>query len=210
MLRSIGVRVDSSTVMILIVFVVVLLVLAAGAGVVVWLVARKGSEMIGEGMAAAGLSQAGQVTSGQTDPVAQHADQVQALEGMAGRFGIHLDLADALGTKVPGTGMTQPTRATMHIVGRSAQDARAMRAPCQIAYAIEAPGVPAFSGEQVFEISTNQWPEPGDTVPCLYDAANPTHVDIDWGQVQTTGDKALGDAQTLANQLNQQKPPGTP
>jgi hypothetical protein len=108
---------------------------------------------------------------------------------------------------VPGTGMRQPTRATLHVVGRSAPSPEYSRSPCTIAYAIEAPGVPAFSGQQVFETWTAQWPEPGDTLPCLYDAANPAHVDIVWEGVQSSGDKAMGDAQALAAELNHQPPP---
>jgi hypothetical protein len=96
----------------------------------------------------------------------------------------------------------------MHVVGRSAPDPKDMRGPCTIAYAIESAGVPAFSGEQIFEVWTAQWPDPGDTLPCVYDAADPSHVDVEWQQVQSTGDKALGDAQALAEELN--RPPSPP
>jgi hypothetical protein len=184
----------------IIVLVVVVVVVCVGAAVAVPLLVRRLDRSVTQEVAGLSHGQSG------ADAIAQHAGQVSQLEGMASRFGLHLDLADALGTKVPGTGMQQPTQGTLHVVGRSAPDPRAMRAPCTIAYAIESPDVAAFSGEQIFETWTAQWPEPDDTLPCVYDAANPTHVDIVWQGVQSSGDKALGDAQALANQLNRQPP----
>jgi len=185
---------------ILIVLPVVLALVVVGITLLALALVRRTAS--GLGRQASGFAQ----ESG-AETIAQHAGELAQLEGLAGRAGQPLDLAEELGTKVPGTGMQQPIRGTLHVVGRSAPEAREMRAPCTIAYAVESPGVPAFSGEQVFEVWTAQWPEPGDTLPCLYDAANPTHVDIDWGQVPSSGDQALGDAQALADRLNAQATP---
>ena len=88
-------------------------------------------------------------------------------------------LPQALGSAVGG-GMAQPTRGTMHVVGASIMDRNAMIAPCTMAYAIEAPGIPAFSGQGTFYAQTKRWPQPGINLPVVFDAANPAHVDIDW------------------------------
>ena len=69
-------------------------------------------------------------------------------------------LPQALGSAAGG-GMAQPTRGTMHVVAASVMDRNAMIAPCTIAYAIEAPGIPAFSGQGSFYAQTKRWPQPG-------------------------------------------------
>jgi len=121
-------------------------------------------------------------------------------------------LPQALGSAVGG-GMTQPTRGTMHVVGASIMDRNAMIAPCTIAYAIEAPGIPAFSGQGTFYAQTKRWPQPGLNLPVVFDAANPAHVDIDWEHSPRPMDVAAGAAQQLADQLNQRgttPPPAGP
>jgi hypothetical protein len=114
-------------------------------------------------------------------------------------------LPQALGSAVGG-GMAQPTRGTMHVVAASVMDRNAMIAPCTIAYAIEAPGIPAFSGQGTFYAQTKRWPQPGINLPVLFDAANPAHVDIDWEHAPRPVDVAAGAAQALADQLNQRPP----
>jgi hypothetical protein len=120
-------------------------------------------------------------------------------------------LPQALGSAAGG-GMAQPTRGTMHVVAASVMDRHAMIAPCTIAYAIEAPGMPAFSGQGSFYAQTKRWPQPGLNLPVVFDAANPAHVDIDWDHAPAPLDVAAGAAQQLADQLNQrgtQPPPPT-
>ena len=116
-------------------------------------------------------------------------------------------LPQALGSAVGG-GMAQPTRGTMHVVASSVIDRHAMIAPCTIAYAIEAPGMPAFSGQGTFFAQSKKWPQAGTNLPVVFDAANPAHVDIDWDNAPRPIDMAAGAAQALADQLNQ-RPPGT-
>ena len=118
-------------------------------------------------------------------------------------------LPQALGSAAGG-GMAQPTRGTMHVVGASIMDRNAMIAPCTIAYAIEAPGMPAFSGQGTFYAQTKRWPQPGINLPVVFDAANPAHVDIDWEQAPRPVDVATGAAQALADQLNQRGTPPPP
>ncbi len=115
-------------------------------------------------------------------------------------------LPQAMGSAVGG-GMAQPTRGTMHVVASSVMERHAMIAPCTIAYAIEAPGLPAFSGQGTFFAQTRRWPQPGLSLPVVFDAANPAHVDIDWEHSPQPTDIAAGAAQQLADQLNQR---GTP
>ena len=118
-------------------------------------------------------------------------------------------LPQALGSAVGG-GMAQPTRGTMHVVGASIMDRNAMIAPCTMAYAIEAPGIPAFSGQGTFYAQTKRWPQPGINLPVVFDAANPAHVDIDWEHAPRPVDVASGAAQALADQLNQRGTPAPP
>jgi hypothetical protein len=115
----------------------------------------------------------------------------------------------ALGSAVGG-GMTQPTRGTMHVVGASVIERHAMIAPCTIAYAIEAPGMSAFSGQGTFYAQTARWPSAGMNLPVVFDAANPAHVDIDWEHAPRPVDIAAGAAQALADQLNQRGTPPPP
>jgi hypothetical protein len=129
----------------LIVLVVVVVVVVVAVSVTVPLLIRRADSSMAQEVSGLAHGQSG------ADTIRQHSGELSQLEGMAGRFSIHLDLADDLGTKVAGTGMQQPTQGTMHVVGRSAPDPKDMRGPCTIAYAIEAPGVAAVSGEQILE-----------------------------------------------------------
>ena len=121
-------------------------------------------------------------------------------------------LPQALGSAVGG-GMAQPTRGSMHVVACSPVDRRAMISTCTMAYAIEAPGIPAFSGQGTFFAHRDRWPSAGLTLPVVFDAANPAHVDIDWEHSPRPMDIATDAAQRLAEQLNQrggtQPPPPT-
>ncbi len=111
-------------------------------------------------------------------------------------------LPQAMGSAAGG-GMAQPTRGTMHVVACSVIDRHAMIAPCTIAYAIEAPGIPAFSGQGTFFAQSARWPQAGVSLPVIFDAANPAHVDIDWEHAPRPIDIAAGAAQAMADQLNQ-------
>ena len=115
----------------------------------------------------------------------------------------------AMGSAAGGS-MAEPTRGTMHVVAASAIERHAMIAPCTIAYAIEAPGMPAFSGQGTFFAQTRRWPQPGLNLPVVFDAANPAHVEIDWQRAPQPLDVAAGAAQALADQLNQRGAPPPP
>lgn len=95
-----------------------------------------------------------------------------------------------------------PVEGRMHVVGCTAINADVMRAPCHITYVIQAEGVPAFSGDQVFELWTSQWPSPGDDLPVVFDRQNTQHVNIQFDRLPTHAESARMHADQLAQQLN--------
>lgn len=154
------------------------------------------------------------------DPVARSlgpggVDEVRTAAAAFARLGIHVDAEDALGLppqdskSQPGGGhignpfkrMRDPVEGSMHVVGCTALDPRAMRAPCHITYVIQAPGVTAFSGEKVFELWSRQWPSPGDDLPVVFDRAKPEHVEILTDRIESHADSARRHADELAAQL---------
>jgi hypothetical protein len=95
-----------------------------------------------------------------------------------------------------------PVEGWMHVVGCTAINADVLRAPCHITYVIQADGVPAFSGDQVFELWTNQWPSPGDDLPVVFDRQDTQHVKIAFDQIPSHAESARMHADELAQQLN--------
>jgi hypothetical protein len=111
-----------------------------------------------------------------------------------------LDADDALGQQTEKSDMQNPFRriqdpveGSMHVVGCTALDPREMRAPCHMSYVIQGEGVPAFSGEQVFELWSNQWPSPGDDLPVVFDRQKADHVQIQFDRIPTHADSAHTD-----------------
>jgi hypothetical protein len=139
---------------------------------------------------------------------ANGADQVRQLMAGMSRFGFTLDADEALGQQPdrdamqnPFKRITDPVEGSMHIVGCTALDPREMRAPCHITYVIQAAGIPAFSGDQVFELWSRQWPNPGDDLPVVFDRAKPDRIQIQFDQLPTHADSARMHAEQLAEQL---------
>jgi hypothetical protein len=97
--------------------------------------------------------------------------------------------------------ITDPVEGSMHIVGCTALDPREMRAPCHITYVIQAQGIPAFSGDQVFELWSRQWPNPGDDLPVVFDRQKPDRIQIQFDRIPTHADSARMHAEQLAEQL---------
>jgi hypothetical protein len=148
-----------------------------------------------------------------TDPVSRTlgADapaQLARATGMAARFGIHLDLADAAGVSPPQQTATGDAleegqvEGSLHIVSCTAMDPRELRAPCHMNYVVQAPGIPAFAGEQVFEVWTKQWPNPGDDLPVVFDPRKPQKLKIQWDRLLSHADSGKLHAEQLAAQLN--------
>jgi hypothetical protein len=96
-----------------------------------------------------------------------------------------------------------PVEGSMHVVGATQLDAEVLRAPCTITYVIQAPGVEAFSGEQVFEIWSRQWPQPGDDLPVVFDREKTDRIEIQWDKVMDTSDSARLHADELAAQMRE-------
>jgi hypothetical protein len=79
----------------------------------------------------------------------------------------------------------------MQVVACTSLDPRELRAPCHITYVIRAPGVPAFSGAQVFEIWTAHWPQAGDELPVVFNRQHPDRVAIQWKRIRRSANRAL-------------------
>jgi hypothetical protein len=94
-----------------------------------------------------------------------------------------------------------PVEGSMHVVGATQLDAEVLRAPCAITYVIQAQGIEAFSGEQVFEIWSRQWPQPGADLPVVFDREKTDRIEIQWDKVMSTADSARMHADELAEQL---------
>jgi hypothetical protein len=91
--------------------------------------------------------------------------------------------------------MRDPVEGWMHVVGCTASTADTTAAPCQITYVIQAEGVGLFSGDQVFELNSDQWPQPCDDLPVVFDRAHIDHIQIQWDRLPTH-------AECLKQQIN--------
>ena len=147
-----------------------------------------------------------------TDPVSrtlgdEGGSQLTRASQMAARFGINLDLADAVGAAPDQQSDVEALKGEhvqgmLHVVSCTALDPRELRAPCHMNYVVQAPGVPAFAGEQVFEVWTKQWPNPGDDLPVIFDPRKPEKLKIQWDQLMSHADSGKLHAQELADRLN--------
>jgi len=104
--------------------------------------------------------------------------------------------------------MKDPVQGSMHVVGCTQLDPRELRAPCHITYVVQAEGVEAFSGDQVFELWSRQWPNPGDDLPIRVDRSDLSRIEILTDQIPTHADSARRDADALAAQLRGGPLPG--
>ena len=110
-------------------------------------------------------------------------------------------MVDALGELGPaytadrGKTMRDPVEGWMHVVGCTASNPGATRAPCHITYVVQAEGVGLFSGDQVFELDSEQWPKPCDDLPVVFDRAHIDHIQIQWDRLPTH-------AEGLKHQIN--------
>jgi hypothetical protein len=94
-----------------------------------------------------------------------------------------------------------PVDGSMHVVGCTAINPNELAAPCHITYVVQAPGVPAFSGDDTYEVWTRNWPQPGDDLPVTFDRDHPDRIEIHWDQVPATSDSARADADAMAAEL---------
>jgi hypothetical protein len=64
---------------------------------------------------------------------------------------------------------------------------------------IEAPGVPAAPIEWTGLAHHSKWPEAGRTLPVTVDRADPTHLKVEWDDVETNDDIARRKAEQIAD-----------
>jgi hypothetical protein len=88
-----------------------------------------------------------------------------------------------------------PFEGWMHVVGCTAINPDVTRAPCHITYVIQAEGVGIFSGDQVFELQSDQWPHPCDDLPVVFDRNRTENIQIQWDRLPTH-------AECLKQQIN--------
>jgi hypothetical protein len=88
-------------------------------------------------------------------------------------------------TADPDKPMRDPVEGWMHVVACTAGNPAATRAFCHITYVIQAEGVGLFSGDQAFELDTDQWPKPCDDLPVVFDRANIDRIQIQWDRLPT-------------------------
>jgi hypothetical protein len=91
--------------------------------------------------------------------------------------------------------ITDPVEGWMHVVGCTAGKPGSARATCRITYVIKAEGVGLFSGEQVFELGSDQWPKPCDDLPVIFDRTHMDPIHIQWDRLPTH-------AECLRQQIN--------
>jgi hypothetical protein len=60
-----------------------------------------------------------------------------------------------------------------------------IKGPCHITYVIQAAGVGLFSGDQVFELGSDHWPNPCDDLPVVFDRVCIDHIQIEWDRLPT-------------------------
>jgi hypothetical protein len=85
----------------------------------------------------------------------------------------------------PRTRIKDPVEGWMHVVGCTAIGRDVPRGPCHITYVIQAAGVGLFSGDQVFELGSDHWPNPCDDLPVVFDRVCIDHIQIEWDRLPT-------------------------
>jgi hypothetical protein len=76
--------------------------------------------------------------------------------------------------------LKHPVDGVMHVEWCSPVDRSDVRGPCTIVYTIEAPGTESVSAQRIFDVSTAQWPHPGQDLPVTFDRARPSRITIQW------------------------------
>ena len=88
-----------------------------------------------------------------------------------------------------------PVEGWMHVVGCSAVKPDVTRASCHIIYVVQAEGVGIFSGDKVFELDSDQWPNICDDLPVVFDRDHTERIRIQWDRLPTH-------AECLKQQIN--------
>jgi len=92
-----------------------------------------------------------------------------------------------------------PVEGTAQVTGCSACDSDAPYAPCRMALTVQAVGVPPFSLERTFDVSTAAWPSAGDTLPVVFDLDHHDRIEIRWERMRPGYEAARARAQEVEN-----------
>jgi hypothetical protein len=95
----------------------------------------------------------------------------------------------------PDDPISDPVEGWMHVVSCAATNPDATRSLCHITYVVQADGVRPFSGDHVFELGSNQWPNPCDDLPVVFDRVRTDRIQIQW-------DRLPAYAECLKQQIN--------
>jgi hypothetical protein len=101
--------------------------------------------------------------------------------------------------------MKDPVRGTAEVVART-DYFDGTWAQCHMELVIEAPGVPAAAVEWTGMVHNSKWPEAGRTLPVTVDRADPTHVKVEWDEVESSDEIARRQAEHLAASKRGEQP----
>ncbi len=108
-------------------------------------------------------------------------------------------------------GMRDPVRGTAQVVSASMNRGRGVLQMCTIQFVVQAEGVPPTAVAHHGLVHRDRWPMPGMVLPVTVDRADPQRVDIEWDEVQSSGDRSRQSAENLAAMMRGEgAPTGTP
>lgn len=106
------------------------------------------------------------------------------------------------GDLLKGSRMKEPIRGEAQVVSCTAHSGRASWQTCRMNLVVQADGIPATHVQLSDMARADRWPTPGIMLPVTVDKTNPKKVKVEWGQVESTRDRAAQQAEALAAALN--------
>lgn len=103
--------------------------------------------------------------------------------------------------KTAAASMTDPVPGTLLVTAAAMPSRGSLYHNTRITGVISAEGVEPIAVQFGGIIRTSLWPSPGKQLPVIVDRANPQNFAIQWDQVGTTGQQALGQAEKLAAEM---------
>ncbi|HTU12885.1 MAG TPA: hypothetical protein VMG08_18495 [Allosphingosinicella sp.] len=105
--------------------------------------------------------------------------------------------------------MADPVPGTMLVTAAAMPSRNALYHMSRITGVISAEGVAPTAVQYGGLIRTSLWPSPGKQIPVIVDRADPTKFAIQWDEMGTAEDSALGQAEALAAAMRarQDEPP---
>ena len=105
-----------------------------------------------------------------------------------------------------GGGMTDPVKGTAQVVAASMNRGRGILQMCTIQLVVQADGVPPTAVSHTGLVHRDRWPTPGMVLPVTLDRADPQRFDIEWDEVQSSGDRSRQSAENLAAMMRGEAP----